>query len=173
MYQRRPEFYETHDPFVVMPLLGLKPTDLMLGAKIQTVSTGTKQLMVPVNGLDALRKMQIQAEEFVHYRAKHDFFSPHVFCLEGVSSDALTFARHPGVPPEPAEDPFTGSATGGMAAFLWHHGFLKEPSFIAEQGQWLGRPGRAWVRVVGGRDSIETVAVSGYAVSLMSGEILK
>lgn len=173
MYQRRPEFYETHDPFIVMPLFGLKPTDLMLGAKIQAVSTGTKQLMVPVSGLEALRRVQIQVDAYQQYRSQHDFFSPHLFCLQGVSRDAQTFARHPGVPPEPVEDPFTGSATGGMAAYLWHHGFLKAPDFIAEQGHWMNRPGRSWVRVVGPRDAIETVAVSGYAVELLRGEFLK
>ena len=40
-------------------------------------------------------------------------------------------------------------ATGGMAAYLWHHGLLQEPRFIAEQGHWMGRPGQAEVQIVG------------------------
>jgi trans-2,3-dihydro-3-hydroxyanthranilate isomerase len=70
------------------------------------------------------------------------------------------------------EDPFTGSATGGMAAYLWHYGLIDEPTFIAEQGHWLHRPGQATVEVVGPRDDIETVKVGGGAVVVLRGELI-
>ena len=82
-----------------------------------------------------------------------------------------TFARHPGVPPDVAEDPFTGSATGGMAAYLWHYGLIDEPKFIAEQGHWMDRPGQATVEIVGPREDIQTVKVGGKAVAVMRGEL--
>jgi trans-2,3-dihydro-3-hydroxyanthranilate isomerase len=69
------------------------------------------------------------------------------------------------------EDPFTGSATGGMAAYLWHHGLLESPDFVAEQGHWIGRPGKARVEVVGPREDIETVRVGGAAVTVLRGEL--
>ena len=58
-----------------------------------------------------------------------------------------------------------------MGAYLWHHGAIEEPSFVAEQGHWMGRPGRASVEVVGPRDDIETVLVTGTAVTVLRGEI--
>jgi trans-2,3-dihydro-3-hydroxyanthranilate isomerase len=69
------------------------------------------------------------------------------------------------------EDPFTGSATGGMAAYLWRYGLLDQPTFIAEQGHWMGRPGQATVEVIGPRDDIETVRVGGSAVTIVRGEL--
>lgn len=159
MRQRKPVFGATHDPHIVAPLFGLAPTDLLPDVPIQTVSTGTPQLMVPVRSLDVLRRATLAIGAFDRYRAAQAFFSPHLFCLEGATPVGDTFARHFDSPPDLLEDPFTGSATGGMAAYLWRYGLLSNPRFVAEQGHWMHRPGRAWVEVVGPRDNIETVWV--------------
>ena len=47
-------------------------------------------------------------------------YSKRKLAAEGVTNAGQTFARHFGTPPDTMEDPFTGSATGGMAAYLWH-----------------------------------------------------
>jgi trans-2,3-dihydro-3-hydroxyanthranilate isomerase len=155
-----------------MPIFGLSVNDLLPGNPIQTVSTGTPQLMVPVRDLEVLRRIQVNQAAYKEYRTRSDFFSPHLFCLEGITPKGRTFARHPGVPPDALEDPFTGSATGGMAAYLWHHSLIEEPKFIAEQGHWMNRPGQATVEVIGPREEIETVKVGGQAVTVMRGELI-
>jgi trans-2,3-dihydro-3-hydroxyanthranilate isomerase len=172
MFQKKPQFLSIHDSAKVMPIFGLSVNDLLPGCAIQTVSTGTPQLMVPVRDLEVLRRVQVDLAAYKGYRAHSDFFSPHLFCLEGITPEGRTFARHPGVPPDVTEDPFTGSATGGMAAYLWHYGLIVEPRFIAEQGHWMNRPGRASVEVVGPREDIETVKVGGTAVTVMRGELV-
>jgi trans-2,3-dihydro-3-hydroxyanthranilate isomerase len=171
MSQKSPEFLRRYEPAEVLPAFGLSPDDLMPEAPIQTVSTGTPQLMVPLRTLDALRRIRLDSSAYRKLLKTGDFFSPHLFCLSGVTERGRTFARHFGVPPDDREDPFTGSATGGMAAFLWHYGSLDEPTFIAEQGHWMSRPGEATVEVVGSRASIETVRVGGAAVVILRGEL--
>ena len=170
MSQRVPQFLSTHQISDVMPAFGLDESDLLPGAVIQTVSTGTPQIMIPVEGHDSLRKAILDIEKYTALREKGDFFSPHLFCLQGVENGD-TFARHFGVPPDTMEDPFTGSATGGMAAYLWHYGLIESPTFIAEQGHWMSRPGQAFVEVVGPRDNIETVKVGGSAITVLRGEL--
>jgi len=170
MSQRKPQFLSTHQPSDVMPAFGLDESDLLPGAPIQTVSTGTPQLMIPLKGHDALRKAILDAEKYTDLRRKSDFFSPHLFCLQGIEN-GQTFARHFGVPPDTMEDPFTGSATGGMAAYLWRYGLIENPTFIAEQGHWMSRPGQAFVEVVGTHDNIETIKVGGSAVTVLRGEL--
>jgi len=170
MSQRKPQFLSTHQAADVMPAFGLDESDQLPGAPIQTVSTGTPQIMIPVKGHDALRKSVLDFEKYTALRKSSNFFSPHLFCLQGVEN-GQTFARHFGVPPDTMEDPFTGSATGGMAAYLWHHGLIESPTFIAEQGHWMQRPGQAYVEVVGPRDDIETVKVGGGAVIVLRGEL--
>ncbi len=170
MSQRKPQFLSTHRPADVLPAFGLEQADLFPGAAIQTVSTGTPQLMILIKDHQSLRKAAIDPVKYATLRNASDFFSPHLFCLPGIERGA-TFARHFGVPPAFMEDPFTGSATGGMAAYLWHHGLIESPAFIAEQGHWISRPGEGYVEVVGPREDIETVKVGGAAVTVFKGEL--
>ena len=46
-------------------------------------------------------------------------------------------------------DAFTGTAKGGMACYRWFKGLIARPRFVAEQGHWMGRPGRAELRFWG------------------------
>jgi trans-2,3-dihydro-3-hydroxyanthranilate isomerase len=171
MSQRRPVFGTVFEPGEVLPLFGLDPAAAMAGAPPQVVSTGTSQLMVPLAGHEALRRARIDPPSYEAFRLRAGFFSPHLFCLTGATPRGRTYARHLGVPPEPAEDPFTGSATGGMAAYLWCRGLIDSPSFVAEQGHWMRRPGEARVEVIGPRDAIETVRVGGAAVAVLEGTL--
>jgi len=172
MSQRKPEFLRTYGAAEVAPIFGLAPEDLRQDAPIQTVSTGTPQLFVPVKSIQALRTAVVDVAAYRELRVQGDFFSPHLFVTEGVTSDGSTFARHFGVPPDIAEDPFTGSATGGMAAYCYRYGLIAVTRFTAQQGHWLGRPGSASVEVVGTKMDIETVKVGGNAVLVLRGEIL-
>jgi trans-2,3-dihydro-3-hydroxyanthranilate isomerase len=170
MTQRPPVFGAVHAPEIVLPLFGLNPDDLLPGAPIQTVSTGTPQLMLLLRDHAALRRAHVaDATGLGRYRASSDFFSPHLFCLGGATAAGHTFARHFGTPPDIAEDPVTGSATGGMAAYLWHHGYLQAPEFVAEQGHDLGRPGTVQVRVHGPREAIASVQIGGTGVVVLEG----
>lgn len=172
MSQQKPQFLAKYDPAEIMPIFGLSPLDVLPNAPIQTVSTGTPQLMIPVRDLVALRRARLNHAAYVELRNQSDFFSPHLFVLEGITPAGRTFARHFGTPPDTMEDPFTGSATGGMAAYLWRYEFIDEPTFIAEQGHWLNRPGQAFVEVVGSPANIETVKVGGAAVAVARGELM-
>ncbi|UOQ71313.1 PhzF family phenazine biosynthesis protein [Hymenobacter cellulosilyticus] len=172
MTQRKPVFGQLHDPAVVLPLFDLTPDDLYPGSEVQTVSTGTPQLMLLLRDQDALRRAHISdAAAFARYRQSSDFFSPHLFCLGGATDAGHTFARHFGTPPDIAEDPVTGSATGGMAAFLWHYGYLANPEFVAEQGHWMGRAGTVLVTVAGPRENIESVTIGGQGVVVVAGQL--
>ncbi|WP_375415757.1 PhzF family phenazine biosynthesis protein [uncultured Hymenobacter sp.] len=172
MTQRRPVFGAVHDPAVVAPLFGLTPADIYPDSIIQTVSTGTPMLMLFVRDHAALRRAHVpDPAALARYRATSGFFSPHLFCLGGATPAGATFARQFGLPPDLAEDPVTGSATGSMAAYLWHYGYLQEPSFMAEQGHWLGRPGTIAVRVNGPREAIESVQISGTGVVVVEGTL--
>jgi trans-2,3-dihydro-3-hydroxyanthranilate isomerase len=171
MTQRKPQFLSIHDPARVLPVFGLQLEDALPGAPIQTVSTGTPQLMLPLRSLEALRRARLDVAAYEQFRNQSDFFSPHLFCLEGVTPAGKTFARHFGTPPDLMEDPFTGSATGGMAAYLWRYHLIEEPAFIAEQGHWMNRPGQGTAEVIGARDDIQTVKVGGSAVTVLRGEL--
>jgi trans-2,3-dihydro-3-hydroxyanthranilate isomerase len=172
MSQKPPQFLATYTPAEVLPAFGLAPEDLLPNAPIQTVSTGTPQLMIALRDHAALQRIRIDAPAYAQMHAAGDFFSVHAFCLSGATPAGQTFARHFALPPDVAEDPFTGSATGGMAAYLWRYGLIATPTFVAEQGHWMQRPGQANVELVGPPDAIESVRVGGQAVTVLRGELV-
>jgi trans-2,3-dihydro-3-hydroxyanthranilate isomerase len=172
MSQLAPKFLKIYDSKEVLEIFGLSEGDLIPGAKIQTVSTGTPILMVPLANLDALKRVGYQdADRYLKFKSKGDFLFAHHFCPEGVTKNGRTFARSLPTPPAQLEDPYTGSATGCMAAYLWKYGFVSETKFVAEQGHWMGRPGFGLVERVGTPEKIESVKLTGEAVVIAQGRI--
>lgn len=171
MTQRKPVFTRSYTPEEMLPCFGLTPADLLPGKPIQTVNTGTPFVMIPLKDHAALGRASIDFEKFAALKAKGDFFSPHLFALGGFTKDGDVAARHFSLPPDVIEDAATGSASGCQAAYLWHYGLMPKPTFVCEQGHNLGRPSRIEAEVVGPRDNIETVKISGNAVVVMRGEL--
>jgi trans-2,3-dihydro-3-hydroxyanthranilate isomerase len=171
MTQRRPEFRQVLDGAATARIFGLQPADLRTDAPVQVISTGTPQLMIPVASLDALRRARVDVPAYVALRGRERFFSVHLFVVEGATPRGRTFARHFGVPPDHTEDPVTGSATGGMGAYLFHHGLVRERDFVAEQGHWMGRPGMVDVHVEGTPEDVRSVSVAGTAVVVARGTL--
>ncbi len=172
MRQARPVFHGPVPAEIVAPVVGLKPEDIMHPPQI--VSTGLPFCITVLKDHDALRRAHLDAAALEAFRAASGVadarvMEPFLVTLQGVSEDAATFARLLLAPPMPPEDPFTGSATGAMAAYLWAEGLLERPRFVAEQGHWMGRPGRAQVKVLGPRDDIDGVKVGGQGYVLMRG----
>ncbi len=95
-------------------------------------------------------------------------FEPFLIALDGTT----LHARHLMVPPGPPEDAFTGSAMGPVGAYLWKSQLINDPQFKATQGQSMGRPGLAEVEVLGDRDDITGIKVTGSAHLLMTGELM-
>ena len=171
MRQPSPVFLRRYAADIVAPAFGLVPADLRSDVPTETVSTGTPMLMVALRTHEALRRAVLDVPRFLALKAEGDFFSPHLFCLGGATAEGDTFARQFGVFPDLPEDAATGSATGSMAAFLWHHGLISTPRFVAEQGHWMHRPSRIEVEIEGARDAITAVTIAGTAVITAEGTL--
>ncbi len=171
MTQPRPQFGARHDPAAIAAIYGLEAGDI-LGAP-RTVSTGTGFCIAVLRDKAALRRAVLDSGALAAYldHATADFFEPFLVTLGGETDRGDVFSRLLLPPPLPAEDPFTGSATGCMAAYLWAEGLIERPRFVAEQGHWLGRPGCAEVEVIGPRDDISGVRVGGHGHVLMTGTL--
>ena len=100
-----------------------------------------------------------------------DVIVPFLVTLRGATSAGDTYARLLLTPPMPAEDPFTGSATGAMSSYIWAKGLIEKPSFIAEQGHNVGQPGQAMVTVSGPPQAICGVRISWQAYVTMLGKL--
>ena len=174
MTQVAPEFGATPDPARVANAIGLLP-DAILGQP-QLVSTGLPFCITVLRDKGDLRAARLNvdglrslAAEFGH--SDTDIMEPFLVTLGGETAQGDTFSRLLLASPGPKEDPFTGSATGAMAAYLWHHGLMQKDMFIAEQGHWMNRPGQARVRRVGPADALTGIKVAGQGYVLMSGQM--
>ena len=174
MTQAAPEFGNRFDPAEIAGIYGLRPDDIL--AAPQVVSTGTPFCITVLKTREALAHAQMDITALDAFRrtsntTRADLMEPFLVTLGGETSAGDTFSRLLLAPPSLPEDPFTGSATGCMAAYLWRHGLIERPDFIAEQGHWMGRPGMAEVSVIGPPDAITGVDVGGEGYVLMQGEI--
>jgi PhzF family phenazine biosynthesis protein len=171
MRQNAPKFGPVVDISLAAAAIGLREADII--APPQLVSTGLPFIIVPLCDRVALGCARLNAGALALMNDSlgadgTDVMEPFLTTLGGYTNAGDTFSRLLLLPPSPPEDPFTGSATGAMASYLWHHGLINSPEFSAEQGHMLGRPGTADVRVIGSRDAIKGVEVSGQGHILMS-----
>ncbi len=142
----------------------------------QFVSTGLPFCITVLRDHEALRAATLNVGALRNVSAKagfsgSDMAEPFLVTLKGATDAGDTFSRLLMAPPSPAEDPFTGSATGAMAAYLWKYGLMSKESFVAEQGHNMGRPGQALVTRVGPSDAMTGVKVAGCGHVLMRGEV--
>ena len=175
MTQAAPVFGATFDAAEIAAIYGLSADDVI--GRPQIVSTGTPFCITLLRSHDALRRAVLNVDALHALRAasgegRADLMEPFLVTRAGATPAGDTFSRLLLAPPGPAEDPFTGSATGCMAAYLWHHGLIAGAEFTAEQGHDMGRPGQAQVAVLGPREAITGIRVGGQGRVLMSGDLL-
>lgn len=174
MTQMRPDFGPAHDPAEISAIYGLSAADIL--GQPRVVSTGTPFCITVLRSKEALRRATLDVGRLEAFRAasgtsRAELMEPFLVALGGETPTGDTFSRLLLAPPSLPEDPFTGSATGCMAAYLWAEGLIEAPRFVAEQGHWLGRPGEATVEVLGARNDITGVKVGGRGRVLMRGEL--
>ena len=180
MTQGRPTFHTVlKDVAELAEGLGLPP-DAITATEwpVQVVSTGVPQMMVPVRSLEQVQaldasRLNVSALSRVCRAASTDCVM--VFTLETESPDSTVhvrmFAPLLGVP----EDPATGSANGGLGAYLVHHRAVPvtEPTthILSEQGAEMGRPSTLHVEVDSKGEEITAVRVGGQVIPVAEGVV--
>lgn len=175
MTQAPPEFLKTADDFArVAQAVGLKRDDLLTSPSPQVVSTGEPQLMIPVKSRAALSRMIINKAELRQLCDELETTMAYLFALEAFDAAAATHGRFASAHFD-FEDPATGSASGGMAAYLVHYGLMPAANGIAnwlhEQGHFMNRPSQIHITVHGRQGAVEIVQVAGAVVNVGRGEI--
>lgn len=142
MDQHPPTFGPTRDPDAAASALGLDVADLDLNFPVQEVSTGLPTIVVPLQSLDALRRLDTDRKRYFELVAETDAKNVLAFCPEArdPSNDLAVrvIAPYYGVP----EDPATGSSNGCLAGYLVNHRFFEADKIDVrvEQGYEMGRP---------------------------------
>ncbi len=187
MDHQRPEFYGTAAPDQVDRLeraLGLPPGAIRdTGLPVQVVSSGIRQLFIPVRSLSEVQALSVKTQDVADLSRLCTELDPVERCNEclmilttettrpDVQVHTRMFAPGLGV----GEDPATGSASGGLGAYLIENKVLPvtPPTTIitAEQGIEMGRPSRISIEVDGQPGDVRMVRVGGEVVPLIEGAL--
>jgi trans-2,3-dihydro-3-hydroxyanthranilate isomerase len=169
MTQAEPKFGPNHDREAVVRAAGLRDGDIDPSLPIQTVSTGVPFTVVPLRGLETIRRLHVDHNGAAQYleRVGGKFF--YFVTRETVDRSARLHARmlfYNG------EDPATGSAAGCTAAWMVANSVAKpDERVLIEQGTEMKRPSRIFVRAGRNDSKVVNVRVGGNAVEVLRGEV--
>lgn len=173
MTQLPPEFGRRLNRSELATALRVPENNVRPDFPVQVVSTGTPQLMVPLMSLTALDNARPDAARLADLRQRAGFFSLHAFTLDTIDAGSSAHSRHWGLTETGLfEDPVTGSASGGMVAYLLQYGLIEAGTHVLEQGDRMRRPGRVHAEIA--YDSSGGIApprIGGPAVTVLRGTI--
>ncbi len=176
MTQAPPQFFASSTSReLVGAAVGLDKNRLLPdGLPAEVVSTGVPQLMVPAQGLEDLKSIDLDlgAMRKVFQTLETDCFM--IFTRETLKPESTVHARMFAPFLGVTEDPATGSAAGALGAYLVRHGVVeaKPTAYLTiEQGYEMKRPSTIYVEVDGGPDGPTEVRVGGQAVEVAEGVI--
>jgi trans-2,3-dihydro-3-hydroxyanthranilate isomerase len=170
MRQLQPVFGETIAPEVMADLLNLKSSDIDNRNPVEEVSTGLPHILVPLCGLDALKRARVNKEKYFEF-IKERWAKPIlIFCAEPYNSlndiSVRMFADCFGI----SEDPATGSGNGCLAGYLVRHRYWgkNEIDIRSEQGYEIGRPSLLFLKARE-RNGAISIEVGGKAITAAKG----
>ena len=169
MTQQEPEFGMIHDRETVVRATSLRDGDIDPSLPIQTVSTGLTFTIVPLRGMDVMRRLQVDLARSSEYLKSSGGKFFYFVSRETVDPTARLHARmlfYGG------EDPATGSASGCATAWMVQHGVAQpDERVLIEQGVEMLRPSRIFVRASRRDNRVVNVRVGGNAVEVLRGEV--
>jgi trans-2,3-dihydro-3-hydroxyanthranilate isomerase len=167
------ELGPTFQSETIAPALSLSRDDIDERVPIQRVSAGVSPTIVPLRGLDALRRSRLDLEAFAPLRREGllpflYLFSPEPRSAENDLSVRFFFDAN-GI----REDPATGSAAACLGGYLLEHEYFpgKELYLRVEQGHEINRPSLLLLRARRTSGAPE-ITVGGHVIPSARGEIL-
>ncbi len=173
MRQNPPQFGPTIDAAAIAPILGLEPSDIDTRTPIQEVSTGMWFTIVPLTGLEAIRRARVNRERYFSFIADRQSKAILVFCPKTYdwqnNLNVRVFVPYYGI----EEDPATGSGNGCLAGYLVQNRYFggSAVDIGVEQGYEIGRPSRIYLQAQEENGTI-TVHVGGKVIPIARGELV-
>lgn len=119
--QTLPQFLEKISSEEIAPSLGMDAEDLETGLPIQIVSTGLRDILIPIRSRKLLNEVQPDFYAITAISEKYDVVGYHLFTLDtpdGAAAECRNFAPLYDIPEESA----TGTSNGALLSYLYQHG---------------------------------------------------
>ncbi|MDF2521743.1 MAG: PhzF family phenazine biosynthesis protein [Clostridia bacterium] len=165
MEQNRPQFFEIIPTAELCGCIGINSDEFDQTIPAQVVSTGIRDILVPVRDEETLRNLKPDMQEIEKISIKYNVTGLHVFAINHNSESTAVcrnFAPLYDIPEESA----TGTSNGALACYLYRYGRLNAPldGINIEQGSFMNRPSiiKAMLKIKG--REIKEVWVGGKAL---------
>jgi len=153
--------------------LGLTEDDLLTNAPVQTGTTGSAFLYIPLKDRATVDRAALDVPAILRCFSDTAAVGVFVFAPDSnLTSNrvyARMFAPHTsGIP----EDPATGSASGPLGAYLVRHGLVTPDEtvrIVSEQGTKMGRQSFIHIAVTTKMGAVTGIEVGGSAVPVLEG----
>lgn len=128
----------------------------------QIVSTGMKEIFVPVKNRQTLNKIVPNRQRIIEVSQKLGIIGIHAFCLDDkIDAFGRNFAPAVGIDEESA----TGTSNGALACYLYKY-HKKKKSYHLEQGHEMKQPSKIITRLYTKDNYIKSVWVGGNAIHI-------
>ncbi len=153
MQQTEPLFLETAQASEAAVVLGIEEVCIDSKLPVQVVSTGLRDLFVPIRTKKDLLRIKPDLPAMITLSKKYNVTGLHVFALNKgqITAFARNFSPRVGIDEESA----TGTSNGALLCYLKNYGkLLQTQSYCIEQGESMGNlsyilgkfvDGRVWV----------------------------
>jgi PhzF family phenazine biosynthesis protein len=166
MQQAMPRYYEIIQREELLSCLGIDLNDMDDKLPVQIVSTGLKDILVPLKSEAALKNLKPDMKEIEEISKKYNAVGLHVFAaaLDSEKFICRNFAPLYGIPEESA----TGTSNGALACYLHNYGIItnSDKEIIFEQGLYMNKPSVIKARLVLQDNILAEIWVGGEAVLL-------
>lgn len=166
MDQELPTFGQVVPAIRVAHSLGLDLDDIDEAVPVQVVSTGLRDIIIPVRSLNALQSIRPRFEEIAEISREYGTVGYHVFTLETLSNGNTAHCRNFAPLYDIPEEAATGTSNGALACYLLRHKLVPGMgrTFAFEQGYIMGSPSEILAAIERCGDIFRRVQVGGRAL---------
>jgi len=168
MNQALPEFLEVIEKAEIAESLNISVDDFLSDLPIQIMSTGLKDILIPIKNLETLLSMKPDFEKITAVSKKYNVIGYHAFTLE-TKFDSTAHCRNFAPLYDIPEESATGTSNGALSCYLFKYGRLSEEkknNLIFEQGYSMNHPSEIRASLTTKDDEIIEVKVGGNASDL-------
>ncbi len=166
--QRLPVFGDVIPVEEIASVLGISVSDIQsTRLSPQIVSTGLRDIVVPVATRDCLSAIQPNYEQITKLSEKYDVIGLHVFSLESSEETTDAFCRNFAPRYGIFEESATGSSNGALGCYLFQQNMLspsEKHTLLFKQGDQLNEPSNIYVHLIANDGTIERVECGGEIV---------
>ncbi|MCR3757710.1 PhzF family phenazine biosynthesis protein [Clostridium felsineum] len=168
MQQNKPMFDELTNKNEILCSLNISKEDLIESLPVKIVSTGLRDIFIPIKSLDILYNIKPDFHKVLKLSKEHRVVGYHVFSLEteGIANaNCRNFAPLYGIKEESA----TGTSNGALSCYLYKYGVVSEneaKKMLFEQGYSMKKPSEILSTLIIKEKNILEVKVGGRALNI-------